>query len=511
MATWADRVDQLSMFNKQNAIAQAQNMREQQTFDYNTSQRNALNDAIQKNVLSDGSINTQGAISDFVKSGYGNTVGSTAIGNQLDINKSLGMLQGRTNYLANLFNPQGPQSLPPAGGQYSASSMQPNNPNSIPSVPPSSSTMPDNISPYNTPQNQSVPQNYSQQTIMPTNRLPSQPVLQGPYGMDWRGMALSASGDPGLEKLGQSIVDRSKPIEMRPGSYTGYQDSSGHTILTGSAPNIEQGVMPIISGGQVAGAQMIPGAAGALGSIAQSKEQGSVTGKENVGIRTQIDTDASNAMQRIAQNNRMLELLNTGQISLGPLAKQVTFTKNLYGQITGRNDLGTDPTDTQEYQKYAYKGAIQVAKSAFGGRISTKEVEMTINSMPGTNLTEKANQAMLYFDNLANNRDLTKQSLFYTQTGKGMPTENFNPWFNQNYPLNGVAAPTLNNSGNPVPNQNADIMAAQQKTGISALDSNNKKLMIPKGAQTATNPNTGQKIFSPDGNNWFDTASGKRL
>lgn len=507
MATWADRVDQLSMFNKQNAIAQAQNAREQQTFDYGVAQRNALNSAIQANVLPDGSINTQGAIADFVKSGYGNTVGGTAIGNQLDINKALGMLQGRTNYLANLFSPNGSQmELPtvsaggqsPVSNQYSPPPIDQNNPGSM--------TVPTPTQSY--PQN---PAQNPQQTVMPTNRLPSQPSMQGPYGMDWRGMALSASGDPGLEKLGQSIIDRSKPIEMRPGSYTGYQDASGHTILTGAAPNIEQGVMPIIAGGQVAGAQMIPGAAGALGAIAQAKEQGGTTGKTNVEIRTQVDADAANAMQRMAQNNRMLELLNTGDISLGPLAKQVTFTKNLYGQITGRNDLGSDPTNTQEYQKYAYKGAIQVAKTAFGGRISTKEVEMTISSMPGTNLTEKANRAMLYFDNLANNRDLTKQSMFYTQTNKGMPIQNFNPWFNQNYPLNGVATPTLDNNGNPVPNPNAAAQAAQQTSGISALDRTPKKIMIPTGSKTATNPNTGQKIFSPDGNNWFDAVTGNRL
>ncbi len=503
MATWADRVDQLSMFNKQNAIAQAQNAREQQNFDYGVQQRNALNSAIQGNVLPDGSINTQGAIADFVKSGYGNTVGGTAMGNQLDINKAMGMLQGRTNYLANLFAPPGQQTTQSSvsAGGYSGDSQSP---------PPLMGQ--NNAAPgmaYSPAQNQGAPQATSQQPVMPTNQLPYQPSMQGPYGMDWRGMALGASGDPGLEKLGQSIIDRSKPIEMRPGSYTGYQDASGRTVLSGSAPNIEQGVMPVISGGQVVGSQMIPGAAGALGAIAQAKEQGSTTGKTNVDIRSQIDADAANAMQKMSQNNRMQQLLDTGEISLGPLAKQVTFTKNLYGQITGRNDLGADPTNTQEYQKYAYKGAIQVAKTAFGGRISTKEVEMTISSMPGTNLTEKANRAMLYFDNLANNRDLTKQSTFYTQTGKGMPIQNFNPWFNQNYPLNGVAAPTLDNNGKPVPNPTAEAQAAQQTAGISALDTRPKNMMIPSNARTGML--NGRKVFSPDnGTTIFYADTGQR-
>lgn len=213
----------------------------------------------------------------------------------------------------------------------------------------------------------------------------------------------------------------------------------------GGSVNTAMGPVPIIKGMSL-----------------QTAEEQKAQGTANIEMVKDINSKASQAMVDKSRNLQLLDVLNRGMVELGPASAQLTFTRNLAKELLPDSTFNSleknfgvkDPTNSQEFGKYAYQGAIAVAKQAFQGRISTKEVEMTINSMPGNNLTEKANRAMLLYSNMEKDRDISAQIALQQWRQSGKPMENFPAWFNQNFPYGNVIAPqsaTPNTGGVPQP------------------------------------------------------------
>lgn len=348
------------------------------------------------------------------------------------------------------------------------------------------------VPPYLTQNQQVNPQAIQAQA---QSGLPA-PIPINPHPGIAPGMVIGAlSGDPGFLALGQAEQEQYKPITLRNGMVLIPGPNGGRIIdptsvqATNLAHRIEasydlvqvpmpDGTTQMMTKEQAAqrfGGQPpisgIPPAYGApqsmpspipqtpsfaspsvptMGGLGRSQtpksaEEQKSFGEANVQMVKDINAKAEQAISDRARNQQMLDILDKGGVSLGPLSGQIAYTKNLLTEILGPDKVPSkDPTNTQEFNKYAYQGAIQVAKQAFGGRISTKEVELTINSMPGNNITEKANRAMLYFSNLQLDRNIAQQTelnKWMDDPVKSKQLERFPSYFNKTFPLAGIKAP----------------------------------------------------------------------
>jgi hypothetical protein len=164
------------------------------------------------------------------------------------------------------------------------------------------------------------------------------------------------------------------------------------------------------------------------------EEQGAAAGEQE----KKINSDAAAAFQKIAQNNKMIELLP--QITTGPLAKQVTTAKQLSQSIG--IDFG-DPASNQEFEKFAIKGALEGAKQIYGARLTNQDVMSQIASNPGTSMSEKAMYQLLKYDNIVQQRHLDMQKAYFTDEG---PKQTFEMRFNQENPFMGITAPKVGES-----------------------------------------------------------------
>lgn len=185
------------------------------------------------------------------------------------------------------------------------------------------------------------------------------------------------------------------------------------------------------------------GGIGGYGQTPQEKKLSESRGENIASSEKKINEEADLALNKIVQNNKMIGLLP--QVELGPLSARITNFKAMMKEM-GINLPGKDPTSSQEYEKYAYQGAIAGAKQAFGARITNLEVDTLIKSSPGRNITEQANNALLKFDNIVQQRKLDRQSKFYQYQGQGGDLNQFDSWYNQNSPLEGMSAPKTGES-----------------------------------------------------------------
>lgn len=149
----------------------------------------------------------------------------------------------------------------------------------------------------------------------------------------------------------------------------------------------------------------------------------------------------THAIDKIAQNNKLIELLP--QVTTGPLNKQITMIKNLANSVGV--DIG-DPAPNQEFEKYAIQGALATAKQIYGARITNQDVMTQIASNPGATMAEKAAYQMLKYDNEIQQRHLQKMTaLAEYRRGGGDPRE-FQVYFAQKYPFQGITAPETGES-----------------------------------------------------------------
>ena len=184
------------------------------------------------------------------------------------------------------------------------------------------------------------------------------------------------------------------------------------------------------------GYQPAPG----IGQSTQDKVMLQEQGKQWATLQTQAQEDAQTANDALVRHQKMLDLLQSGQVHFGPVSNQITELKNVAKEF-GVN-LG-DPAPNQEFGKYAYQAATSVMKKIYGGRITESEVKQQIQNNPGTTLAEKANYALLKLQIHQDRIDMAKPQILqgYLQHG-GSPFA-FNSWFASKIPNPaGIKGPT---------------------------------------------------------------------
>lgn len=208
------------------------------------------------------------------------------------------------------------------------------------------------------------------------------------------------------------------------------------------------------------------------GQTTMGKEMQMEQGKTAGEMEAKINNDANSAVAKIAQNNKMVSLIP--EITTGPLSKQITTLKTL-GQTLGIN-IG-DPSNNQEFEKYAIKGALEGAKQIYGARLTNQDVQSQIMSNPGSNMSEKALYQLIKYDTIVQQRNLDKQKSYFEYQSDGKPLNQFEMHFNQSNPFMGVGAP---NQG-----QSAQESAPAAQQSIAKAKSGNAKLKAnPDGSFT---------------------------
>ncbi|MDE2471354.1 MAG: hypothetical protein KGL35_22135, partial [Bradyrhizobium sp.] len=101
------------------------------------------------------------------------------------------------------------------------------------------------------------------------------------------------------------------------------------------------------------GYQPAPG----IGQSTQDKVMLQEQGKQWATLQTQAQEDAQTANDALVRHQKMLDLLQSGQVHFGPVSNQITELKNVAKEF-GVN-LG-DPAPNQEFGKYAYQAATSV-------------------------------------------------------------------------------------------------------------------------------------------------------
>lgn len=190
------------------------------------------------------------------------------------------------------------------------------------------------------------------------------------------------------------------------------------------------------------GYQPAPG----IGQSTQDKVMLQEQGKQWATLQTQAQEDAQTANDALVRHQKMLNLLQSGQVHFGPVSNQITELKNVAKEF-GVN-LG-DPAPNQEFGKYAYQAATSVMKKIYGGRITESEVKQQIQNNPGTTLAEKANYALLTLQIHQDRIDMAKPQILqgYLQHG-GSPFA-FNSWFASKIPNPaGIKGPTPQSAQN---------------------------------------------------------------
>ena len=189
----------------------------------------------------------------------------------------------------------------------------------------------------------------------------------------------------------------------------------------------------------------IPGVGKASASIAPTIGMGQSTfdrelntnqAKDASDMITEVNKNGAAAVQKIATNQKMLSLLPT--ITTGPAADRITAFKNLASSMGV--DLG-DPAPNQEFGKYAFQGAMQAGKQIYGSKITNADLQALITNSPGTSMEEKASRALIQFDNELQARNIQKMTALQDYQKSGGDMHYFSPWFEQNFPYHGVAAP----------------------------------------------------------------------
>ena len=167
-------------------------------------------------------------------------------------------------------------------------------------------------------------------------------------------------------------------------------------------------------------------------------------GKSAAAQEDKINLDAETALGKMANNKQMRLLLP--DLTTGAFSKQVTAAKSVLQSmgITPTDESGNiiDPSTNQEFEKYAIKGALESAKQIYGSRLTNQDVENQLKSNPGSTMSQKAMYQILKNDDLLQQRKLDAQHAYFNEY-TGAPNQ-FQMWFDQRHPLNGLSAPTSN-------------------------------------------------------------------
>jgi hypothetical protein len=184
------------------------------------------------------------------------------------------------------------------------------------------------------------------------------------------------------------------------------------------------------------GAGVVTGAGTVQQKLQEEQGQSAATQEDKINL------DAETALGKMANNKQMRSLLPS--LTTGAFAKQVTAAKSVLQSmgITPTDDSGNiiDPSTNQEFEKYAIKGALESAKQIYGSRLTNQDVENQLKSNPGSTMSQKAMYQILKNDDLLQQRKLDAQHAYFNEY-KGPPNQ-FQMWFDQRHPLNGLTAPT---------------------------------------------------------------------
>jgi hypothetical protein len=262
----------------------------------------------------------------------------------------------------------------------------------------------------------------------PDNGSTSPPGASGPQGLD-------------MSKVSPQMLQfmaRQNPAALQNG-VTDFQRTSAAAQPPAQPANIQPAGQPTQPNQPPS---TPPGAGGSsFGQIGVSQTPfGQALDKQEADRASAMIGDVQNkgvtAIQKVAANNKMIELLP--QITTGPVNKQLTILKNA-AQSIGVN-IG-DPAQNQEFDKFAVQGALQAAKQIYGSRITNQDVQTQIASNPGATMSEKAIYQMLQWDNQLQQQHIQKMSALKDYQAGGGDVRQFEPWFAQKYPYQGVTAP----------------------------------------------------------------------
>jgi len=181
----------------------------------------------------------------------------------------------------------------------------------------------------------------------------------------------------------------------------------------------------------------VPQAPGAVG-IGQSTQDKALSEKR-AGTVAEMEQDindkAASAQAKLANNKKLLELLPT--VNTGPMSEQLAKAKNFLHQVGW---TGADPSNFQELQKIMQQSALESAKQVYGNRITNADLMTLPMWTPSATMTENALKVIVGMDNLQQERNLQRQTVYNEYRNQGGDLNQFPSYFNRNYGNQGVAA-----------------------------------------------------------------------
>lgn len=191
----------------------------------------------------------------------------------------------------------------------------------------------------------------------------------------------------------------------------------------------------------------VPTAPNATG-IGQSTQDKALADKRagNIGdLEQDINDKAASAQAKLANNQKLLQLVPS--ITKGPLSGHITDAKNLLNSLGW---TGPDPTNNQEFEKYAMQAALESAKQVYGNRITNADLMSLPHWNPSANMTENAIRTIIDTDNIKQNRLLQRQQVYNAYREQGGDLNQFPAYFAKNYPEQGISAPSSLKPGAPI-------------------------------------------------------------
>lgn len=181
----------------------------------------------------------------------------------------------------------------------------------------------------------------------------------------------------------------------------------------------------------------VPTAGGPVG-IGQSTQDKALAEKRagNIGEMEQdINDKAASAQSKLANNAKIQALVP--QITTGPFAGDMTKAKSVLNSLGW---TGADPTNNQEFEKYAMQAALESAKQVYGNRITNADLMSLPHWNPSDSMTTNALNAIIDSDNIKQGRLLQRQNVYNEFRNQGGDLNQFSSYYNKNYPEQGVSA-----------------------------------------------------------------------
>lgn len=209
----------------------------------------------------------------------------------------------------------------------------------------------------------------------------------------------------------------------------------------------------------------VPKSSGPVG-IGQSTQDKAIAEKRagNVAdLEQDINDKAASSQLKLANNKKLLEILPS--VTTGPVAEQLAKGKNLLHQMGWS---GADPSNFQELQKIMQQSALESAKQVYGNRITNADLMTLPMWTPSASMADNALRVIVGMDNIQQQRNLQKQTVYNEYRNQGGDLNQFPSYFNQNYPNQGISAPTSVTPGAQAPISQASatkIYRYDPKTG----------------------------------------------